>query len=275
MPRPEATSAATPSGCEPGQYLDEAYPDVQVKRSVVYSEVTDGFGSHVLRMDVYEADRHPASLRPGIVWLFGGNFITGDRRQLSEFATAFASRGYVAAAIDYRLLHKQGVPNPQAAEAAQSDAQAAIRFLRARADELSLDPERIAIAGWSAGSITAFNVAYRGAFIGDNTAHPGFPHTVAGVVGLDGFAAFDDIRPGDPPFILFKSVGAGDRSPRSIAHGETLALPRLIESADAAGIPYDIQVVKRARHQDLIKRPFSRSIAARAASFLRENVACR
>jgi dienelactone hydrolase len=268
VPAPGPIPAETSSGCEPGQYLDEAFRDVKVKRNVEYSRVEDASGSHVLKMDVYTADRDPERRRPAIVWVHGGNFISGDRRQLSEYARGFASRGYVAAAIDYRLLHKPGVPNPQAQEAAQSDAQAAVRFLRARAAEFSLDPERIVIAGFSAGSITAFNVAYRGEFIGDNTAHSSLPHTVAGVVGLDGFSAFDDVQPYDPPFILFRASGGP-------SHGETSVLTRLIESADAAGVPYDIQFVKHARHNDLIKRPFRRSIAARAASFLRRNVACR
>lgn len=271
LPGAGVPSPAPPAGassvCEPGRYVDAVFPDVKVKKNVVYSRFKDGVGSRVLKMDVYSPKKDPEPRRPAIVWLFGGNFITGDRRQLAFFAKGFASRGYVAAAVDYRLLHKPGVPNPQAAQAAQSDAQAAIRFLRSRAADLALDPERIVVAGFSAGSITAFNVGYRSAFVGDDTAHAEFPHTVEGVVGLDGFAGYDGMQPNDPPFVLFRSGAA--------ARGESPELAMLTASADAAGIPYDVQLVRGTRHVDLIQPPHNRWILARAAEFLREHVACR
>jgi hypothetical protein len=52
--------------------------------------------------------------------------------------------------------------------------------------ERRLDAARIAIAGWSAESITAFSVGYRYESIGDNTSNPGPSHRAALVVALDG-----------------------------------------------------------------------------------------
>ena len=103
--------------------------------------------------------------------------MTGDRSQLADYAVEFARRGYVTATIDYRLLKSYDpfIPLGMALAAAQSDAQAAIRFLRIHADGLAIDPGRIAIGGWSAGSLTAFAVGYNYEFMGDNLDNPGQP----------------------------------------------------------------------------------------------------
>lgn len=258
--------------CNPGQYLNKDFPAVSTTRNLVFSQVTDLFGVHVLRMDVYEPVGDVSPLRPAIVWLFGGNFKTGDRDQLSYFATEFALRGYVTATIDYRKLRMyERVSEAQAQEAAQSDAQAAIRFLRSQAANYSLDTARLGIGGWSAGSITSFNVGYRSEFVGDNVENIGFAHTVGAVVALEGFSLSAGIQAHDPPFVLFRSGGEGGPKPRE----DPNALPTLIAQAEAAGIPYEIKVIPGTAHPDLIVHPYDQMVVAGAAPFLRTQFACR
>ena len=115
-------------------------------------------------------------------------------------------KGKDAAFIEQSILEPNAKLGPSQA-VAQSDAQAAVRFLRAHASEFGIDPGRIAAAGWSAGSITAFAVGYMYEFLGDNTDNPGPSHRVSVVVGLDSFTVTPaDMLPNDPPFELFRAA---------------------------------------------------------------------
>jgi dienelactone hydrolase len=266
-----ATPAPSSPPCDPAQYLERMPGEPTIMRDVLYSQVSDRFGVHELRMDIYQPVGNTAPSLPAIVWVHGGGFQFGNKDQLSAFAREFAARGYVTAAIDYRLLRRY-VPNATTAMAvdiAQSDAQAAIRFLRAHAADVALDKTRIAIAGWSAGSVTAFNVGYRHDFTGDNTDNPGPPPTVSTVMGMDGLVVTPaDLRPNDSPFILFSSALSSDAD-------DPTAIPAFLARADALGLPHERYVVSGATHNDLINPPFSQFIIAQAAPFLRKFVACR
>lgn len=260
----------TPS-CAPGQYIDRAFRSLSVRKGVVYSRPSDGYGVRPLRMDIYQPEGDAARTRPAIVWVHGGSFKIGGRADMSEFAKAFAQRGYVTASIDYRLLRALDplATVMPAAELAQSDAQAAIRFLRTHAANLRLDPSRIAIAGYSAGSITAFQVGYKPEFLGDNADNPGPPHTVSAVVGMDGFLVKPaDLEPGDPPFALFRSSLYSERD-------ESAAIPGLLARAEELEIPAEVHVVNGTTHLTLVRGPHVRTIVIRAAPFLRRFVACR
>jgi dienelactone hydrolase len=267
---PAATPAAAagPPDCAAGGYLDRQFKEVAVRRGAVYSRPSDAYGVHELRMDIYSPKGDGSWMRPAIVWVHGGNFGTGDRGQLSELARQFAQRGYLSAAIDYRLLRAMAPRTGGAHEVAQSDAQAAIRYLRLHAGELDLDPERIGIAGWSAGSITAFNVGYRHEFTGDNLDNPGPPHTVSAVLGIEGYMIQpDDIQPNDPPFELL-------RSGRSRAQDRPADVTPLLERAKELGIPARTHLVEGATHQQLIQEPYVHTVVSRAAPFLQRFLAC-
>lgn len=263
-PSDDDAQPSPPPTCSAGQYLDETFAGDVITRGVLYSSVVDGFGVHDLLMDIYRPGGDPSASRPAIVWLFGGNFQSGDRTQLADYAGEFARRGYVAAAIDYRLLraYDPRTPLATALAAAQSDAQAAVRYLRAHAAQFAIDPARIAIGGWSAGSLTAFAVGYNYEFTGDNTDNAGPSNGVAVVVGLDGYlTALEQMRANDPPFTLFRSEQPAEDDPNQ--------LPELLAQAQALGIPYEVRVVPGTAHADLIRPPFNDAIAAQAAPFLR------
>jgi dienelactone hydrolase len=238
---------------------------------VLYSSVTDDFGVHNLRMDVYQPRGDTGRNRPAIVWIHGGDFRIGTRFQLASFATAFAAKGYVTTSIDYRLLRAFD-PVAKLAPSlavAQSDAEAAVRYLRVHAAEFGIDTSRIAVAGWSAGSITAFAVGYRYEFVGDNTDNLGPSHKVSAVIGMDSFTVTPaDMIANDPPFELFRAgLLSDDDNPR--------AVPDLLARADALGIPHALRVIAGADHEDMIHPPYSLTIVAQAAPFLRQFFACR
>ena len=83
---------------------------------------------------------------PAILFIHGGGWAGGNRKAYSKEIEAVAARGYVAATISYRLAPKHPFP------AQVEDCKCAVRYLRAHADELKIDPERIGAIGHSAGA---------------------------------------------------------------------------------------------------------------------------
>ncbi|MFI6094984.1 alpha/beta hydrolase fold domain-containing protein [Lentzea sp. NPDC051213] len=83
---------------------------------------------------------------PALLWIHGGGLLFGSPQQDDRPNAAFARElGITVAAVSYRL----SVTSP--APAAAEDVYAALQGLVAHADELQIDPDRIAIGGASAG----------------------------------------------------------------------------------------------------------------------------
>jgi len=82
---------------------------------------------------------------PAVVFLFGGGWREGDRRQMRHFVEGMARLGYVGVAPDYRLVPAARFP------AQLEDCKAAIRWLRAHAAEYGIRADRIGVVGFSAG----------------------------------------------------------------------------------------------------------------------------
>jgi acetyl esterase/lipase len=204
-----------PAGPAPLRYRDEVFTDVTRTNAVVFGSAVDQNGTTVtLRLDRYEPTGDTATARPAIVWVHGGGFSSGSRTspELVEEATIFARKGYVGVSIDYRLWPGGCFPLTTecltAITHAKWDAQAAVRYLRANAAALGVDPDRIAIAGTSAGAITALNVGYGPEDVG-NSGNPGFPSTVRAAVSLSGSAVLTTPNPGEAAALLFH----GDADP--------------------------------------------------------------
>jgi acetyl esterase/lipase len=86
--------------------------------------------------------------RPAIVFFFGGGWVGGSPEQFRTQSEHLASRGMVGIRVQYRVIPKgdKGPPIDSCA-----DAKSAMRYVRAHASELGIDPARIAAAGGSAG----------------------------------------------------------------------------------------------------------------------------
>lgn len=88
-----------------------------------------------------------ADKRPAIVFIHGGAWFAGDGRIFYPQARYFATRGAVCISIEYRLEQEAG----SSFENCFADCKSAIRYVRAHATELGVDPRRIAVFGDSAG----------------------------------------------------------------------------------------------------------------------------
>ncbi len=113
-------------------------------RSEVYKKV----GDVELRIHFFMPPGHKQSDKaPAIIFFFGGGWLTGSPGQFVPQCRYLASRGMVAGTADYRVFNRH-----QAMVAdCVADAQSALRWARANARRLGIDPDRIASSGGSAG----------------------------------------------------------------------------------------------------------------------------
>ena len=104
-----------------------------------------------LKLDVYR----PAtpSTRTAILYFHGGGWRAGSREMMRPDARAMAELGFVGVPAQYRLLGQAPWP------AQIHDVKAAIRWTRAHAKELEVDPNRIVLWGSSAGAQLALLAA--------------------------------------------------------------------------------------------------------------------
>ena len=164
-------------------YISPAF-GVKVERDVVYA-IAPGYRSkapegaaptmlHTLRcgapkplsldMDIYLPEGDDAPARPLLLMMHGGSFCMGNKGEAGqvEWCRYFASLGYVAASINYRLgFHLNRNDVRQAELRALDDADAALSYLLIDRKDLRIDPQKVFAAGTSAGAITALNLAFR------------------------------------------------------------------------------------------------------------------
>ena len=130
--------------------LSKTEPDTEVSESILdrlhakldlsYAK----YGDRTLEMDLYRPKDSWGAL-PAILCIHGGGWAKGSRKNYQKIAQSLALRGYLTAAISYRLSGEAAFP------AAIHDCKAAVRFLRAHADTLGVDPNKIGAIGSSAG----------------------------------------------------------------------------------------------------------------------------
>lgn len=102
-----------------------------------------------LHIYVVEPDREKfPGPRPAIVFFHGGGWTGGTPAQFDALGDYLASRGMVVAKVKYRLMKDRKEKEPTVC---CQDAKSAMRWVRANAEKLGLDPQRIAAGGGSAG----------------------------------------------------------------------------------------------------------------------------
>jgi acetyl esterase/lipase len=112
------------------------------------------------RLDVYPLHRNgqPA---PVVIFLYGGRWQRGSRRQYRPLGYALNRRGFVAVIPDYRLYPEVRFPGWV------EDAASAVRWVSRNIREYGGDPSRIFVVGHSAGAHTAVLLALDRHYLGD------------------------------------------------------------------------------------------------------------
>ena len=116
------------------------------------SEVFKTLGGVKLRIHIFEPEGHqPSDKRPAVVFFFGGGWVGGSPGQFFPQCKYLASRGMVAMSAEYRVKNRHGTTPFECV----TDGKSAVRWVRANAAKLGIDPERIAAGGGSAGGHVA------------------------------------------------------------------------------------------------------------------------
>lgn len=113
----------------------------ELREDVVYAEI-DGVP---LRFDHYRPLKTDAPA-PAVVFVHGGAWMHGDPSQAAGNALHFVRQGIATIALSYRLAPAHRFPAPL------DDVRIGLRWVRAHADELGIDADRIALMGLSAGA---------------------------------------------------------------------------------------------------------------------------
>lgn len=237
-----ASSVAGTKAQERTAPAGKSAPAAQASRATE-AQLLEGSTSHVyktigatkLSLHVFNPPGFQASdRRPAIVFFFGGGWTNGSPGRLAPQCQYLASRGMVAITADYRVRSR----NQSTVEQSTADAKSAVRWVRAHAAELGIDPDRIAAGGGSAGghlaaatatlegadepgedkSVSAvpnalilFNPAVRLPILAENKAVKGKADTGSRFAGDPQLISpAHHIRAGQPPAIIFH--GTADKT---------------------------------------------------------------
>jgi acetyl esterase/lipase len=260
-----------------------AIPDSQ-RVNVEYDVVFGSGGGRDLRCNVYTP---PAASHNGaaVLLVHGGGWREGDRSQLHGYGILLGRKGYTCVASEYRLT-------PEAKWPAQiEDVKAALRWMRANAGRLNIDPARIAVEGNSAGAHLALVVAGTpnlAAFEGSG----GNTGTDTGVAACIAIYPPTDLRASGPfPAIVDSLFGAGatqataaaaspitmatpGHPPAQLIHGSADELVPIAESVRMyqalldAGVPAELHTYAEQLHAFDAAPAFGRQCAEIMALFL-------
>jgi len=164
----------------------------QTGRVTVEHDVVFGAGGgRELKCNVYHPPQEGRD-RPAVLLIHGGGWATGDRSQLHGYGILLGRIGYVCVATEYRLAGESKWP------AQIEDVKACLRWMRANAGKLGIDPNKISVEGNSAGAHLSLMVAgtpNEPEFEGDG-GNPGVPTDVAACVAI--YAPAMLYAPGQP-----------------------------------------------------------------------------
>jgi acetyl esterase/lipase len=229
-------------------------------------------GGNPLAMDISEPPAQAARPAPIVFYIHGGETIQGSRTledgsldgvYFTLLRTKLLNRGFVVGSIDYGLSPLYHVPDEV------KDAKCAVRFLRAHASELGIDPQRIGVYGPSQGGYISAMLGTVGSDAGydvgqylkqssrvqavvdmwgpaDLSNFSGSPSWVSLFGGggtparLRAASPIGHVAPGDPPFLIIHGADDWFIAPH---HSQDLA-----RSLHAAGVPVTLVMVQHDGH---------------------------
>ena len=127
-----------------------------------------------LKMDIYQPKNDTEKKRPVVLVMHGGAFAAGSKNDYDQHSVTYcdslAARGFVTAAVQYRLgitavvkdkaLTVDSLDFSRTVYRGIQDVRAAVRYIRANANKLGIDPDRVYLIGNSAGAILSLENIY-------------------------------------------------------------------------------------------------------------------
>jgi len=233
-------------------------------------------GGRDLLADLY---RPPNPNGSGVLLIYGGAFVEGDRRQLAGYAIALGRAGYTSLACEYRLAGESLWP------AAIDDVHTAFGFFHAEAKSLGLSTSKLAVSGNSAGGClslllagtsslaVAASIAFYAPmdFLSEDARSKGSPKSMKYLLGddvseqrLQAMSPMTYVGPNFPPTLLL----TGNRDAR-VDWRESV---RLCDALNAAGGRCELHVFDGLEHAFDIAPEYGRLSAALLARFLDSHV---
>jgi len=234
-------------GIEAETRKDLSHHEVKILRDIAYA----GSEHPRQRLDLFVPRQLGNAPRPLVVYIHGGGWQSGDRRSGWSKLRSLVERGtYVGASVGYRLSGDAFWP------AQIHDCAAAIRWLKANAEQYGIDPNRIAVWGDSAGGhlVSMLGVASgQSELVGLLGPHPQQSSSVQAVIDFYGPTDLLEMqsqsRPGDridhdaadsPESKLFgkplQSCPTEARAASPLTHVSSDDSPILIVHGDADGL---------------------------------------
>jgi acetyl esterase/lipase len=196
---PRDTPAQTPTDA-PANSLSS------VQQDIAYGTA----GGHPLLLDIYQPSEQSSALRPAVVLIHGGGWTSFDKSTMHTMGMFLARCGFVAFAVDYRLMH--GSENIWPAQL--DDVQRAVRWVRANAAKYRVDPDHIGAFGHSAGAQLASLLGMEDTRDNSDAALAKYSSRVQAVVEVSGPSDFTIHRDADDDAFLATFFG-GDYAQRS------------------------------------------------------------
>lgn len=206
-----------------------------------------------LSMDIYRPRGASGAKSPVIVFFYGGSWRRGNRAQYKFVGQRLADNGVLAIIADYRTYPRAMFP------AFMDDAARAVRRVHDEAAGWGGDPNRIYIAGHSAGAQIAALLATDPRYL---KAHGLEPDQLAGVIGISGpydFEVTSDLVDVFGPPSLWPRAQAvnfvdGNEPPFLLLHGTGDTVVEYADSVELAeklrshGVPATLKLLPNAGH---------------------------
>jgi len=144
-------SAALTAACSTSSPSGRPLVKYSVEKDVVY---TPADWPEAIEADIYRPATNKPS--PAVLLIHGGSWAENDNRyQMTSLAKKLAKRGYLVMNATYRLAPKWNYPAPV------DDLRQALRWMKENAKQLNIDPNRMALYGYSAGGHLAEMVGFK------------------------------------------------------------------------------------------------------------------
>ena len=217
----EANKAeAPPAKAQALDYVGQLAAALEPTRVVVYKQA----GGRDLHLNIFEPEGHqPTDRRACFLTIHGGGWTGLEPRRQYPFAAHFARLGMVGISVEYRLAKPA---SGTTVFDCVRDGRSAMRYVRAHAAELGIDPQRIVANGGSAGGhIAAGTALFDGVDeAGEDTSVSSTPNALVLYFPVidtspDGYGSakigarwreispLHRVRPGVPPTIIFHGTG--------------------------------------------------------------------
>lgn len=141
-----------------------------------------------LKLDVWAPSAPATEKRPVLVFFYGGGWAKGERAHYGFAAKAYAARGFVVVVPDYRKVPDVRFP------AFNQDGAKAVKWVRDTISTYGGDPERVALAGHSAGAYIAMMLTLDRHYLAEAGVDPRIVKATVGLAGPYDFLPLDTKR---------------------------------------------------------------------------------